>query len=55
MITLILVLLILLALAIIICALAGIIAVAWPILIVLGIGLIIDICTLKVIFGGKKK
>lgn len=53
MITLCLVILILAALAIIICALAGIIAVAWPVLIILGIGALIDICVLKLIFRKK--
>lgn len=55
MITLCLVILVLAALAIIVCALAGIIAIAWPILIILGIGALIDILVLKLIFGGKKK
>ena len=40
--------------AIILLALAGIVAVAWPVLIVLGIGLIIDILVFKLIFGRKK-
>ena len=50
MITLCVVLLALLALAIIIAALAGVIVVAWPVLVILGIGLIIDIGVLKLIF-----
>lgn len=55
MITLCLIILVLAALAIIVCALAGIIAIAWPVLIILGIGAAIDILVLKLIFGGKKK
>ena len=54
MITLCLIILILAALAIIICGLAGIVAVAWPVLIILGIGAIIDFLVLKLIFGRKK-
>ena len=54
MITLCLVVLILAIIAILILALAGIVAVAWPVLIILGIGLFIDILTLKIIFGRKK-
>ena len=53
MITLCLIIIVLAALALIICALAGIIAIAWPILIVLGIGALIDILVLKLMF--KKK
>ena len=53
MITLCLIILILAALAIIVCALAGIIAVAWPILIILGIGALIDVLVLKAIFHKK--
>ena len=55
MITLCLILLVLGAALVIILALAGIVAVAWPVLIVLGIGALIDILVLKLIFGGKKK
>lgn len=54
MITLCLIILVLAALALIICALAGVIAIAWPILIILGIGLIIDVLFLKLIFHKKK-
>ena len=54
MITLCLVILVLAALAIILLALSGIIVVAWPVLLVLGIGLAIDICVLKLIFRKKK-
>lgn len=53
MITLCLIILILAALAIIICALAGIIAIAWPLLIILGIGALIDFLVLKAIFHKK--
>lgn len=55
MITLCLVLLILAILLVVVLALAGIIAVAWPILIILGIGAIIDFIVLKLIFGKKGK
>ena len=54
MITLCLVLLILAILLVVVLALAGIIAVAWPILIILGIGAIIDFLVLKLIFRKKK-
>lgn len=54
MITLCLIILIIAALAIILLALAGIVVVAWPVLLVLGIGLVIDICVLKLIFRRKK-
>lgn len=53
MITLCVILLALLALAIIVLALAGLIVVAWPVLLVLVIGLIIDIGVLKLIFRKK--
>ena len=53
MITLCLIILIIAALAIILCALAGIIVVAWPILLILGVGLAIDILVLKLIFRKK--
>lgn len=39
--------------AIILLALAGIVVVAWPVLIILGIGLLIDILTFKLIFHKK--
>lgn len=55
MITLCLILLILAIVAVILLALAGIVAIAWPILIVLGIGAIIDVVFLKLLFGRKKK
>ena len=54
MITLCLLILVLAALAIIICGLAGIVAIAWPVLIILGIGAIIDILVLKLLFRKKK-
>ena len=54
MITLCLVILIIAVLAIILLALAGIVVVAWPILLILGIGLLIDILVLKLIFRKKK-
>ena len=53
MITLCLIILVLAALAIIVLALAGIVAIAWPILIILGIGALIDILVLKLIFRKK--
>lgn len=53
MITLCLVLLILAIAFVIVLALAGIVAIAWPVLIILGIGAIIDILVLKLIFGKK--
>ena len=53
MISLILLVLILAIAAILILALAGIVAVAWPVLIILGIGLIIDIIIFKLIFRKK--
>lgn len=54
MITLCLIILILAIIAILVLAIAGIVAIAWPVLIILGIGLFIDILTLKIIFGRKK-
>lgn len=54
MITLCLVLLVLAIVAVILLALAGIVAIAWPILIVLGIGALIDVLFLKLLFGKKK-
>ena len=53
MITLTLVIFALAILAILVLALAGIVAVAWPILIILGVGLLIDILVFKLIFGKK--
>ena len=53
MITLCLVILVLAIVAILLLALAGLITVAWPILLILGIGLAIDILMLKLIFGKK--
>ena len=54
MITLCLVLLVLAIVAVILLALAGIVAIAWPILIILGIGALIDVLFLKLLFGKKK-
>ena len=53
MITLTLIIFALAILAILVLALAGIVAVAWPILIILGVGLLIDILVFKLIFGKK--
>ena len=53
MISLCLVILALLAIAIIVLALAGIIVVAWPVLLIAGIGLLIDILVFKLIFRSK--
>lgn len=55
MITLCLVILILAILATLILALVGIVAVAWPVIVILGIGLLIDVLVLKLIFGKKKE
>ena len=55
MITLILTVLILAILLVIVLALAGIVAVAWPVLIILGVGAIVDFIVLKLLFGRKKK
>ena len=54
MITICILLFALLAIAVIVLALAGIIAVAWPVLVILALGLIIDIVTFKLIFKKKK-
>ena len=54
MITLSLLILALGIISIIVLALAGIIAIAWPVLIILGIGLLIDVLTFKLIFHKKK-
>ena len=54
MITLCLILLVLAIIAILVLAIAGIVAIAWPILIILGIGLLIDVLVLKLFFGKKK-
>lgn len=54
MITLCLVLLVLAIVAVILLALAGIVAIAWPILIILGIGALIDVLFLKLLFRKKK-
>ena len=53
MITLTLIIFALAIFAILVLALAGIVAVAWPILIILGVGLLIDILVFKLIFGKK--
>lgn len=53
MITLTLIIFALAILAILVLALAGIVAIAWPILIILGVGLLIDILVFKLIFGKK--
>lgn len=53
MITLALLIIALAIIAILVLAIAGIVAIAWPILIILGIGLIIDILVFKLIFGKK--
>lgn len=53
MITLTLIIFALAILAILVLALAGIVAVAWPVLIILGVGLLIDILVFKLIFGKK--
>lgn len=55
MITLCLIILILAILAMLILALVGIVAVAWPVIVILGIGLLIDVLVLKLIFGKKKE
>jgi len=55
MITLCLIILILAILATLILALVGIVAVAWPVIVILGIGLLIDVLVLKLIFGKKKE
>ena len=55
MITLCLIILVLAILAILILAVAGIVAVAWPVLVLLGIGLLIDFLVIKLICGKKKK
>ena len=55
MITLCLIILVLAIVAILLLALVGLITVAWPILLILGIGLAIDILMLKLIFGKKGK
>ena len=54
MITLCLLIFALAIIAIILLALTGIVAVAWPVLIILGIGLLIDIIFFKLIFHKKK-
>ena len=54
MITLCLIVLIIAILAVILLALAGLVAVAWPILVILGVGLLVDILVLKLVFGRKK-
>ena len=53
MITLTLIIFALAILAILVLALAGIVAVAWPVLIILGVGLLIDILVFKLIFRKK--
>ena len=53
MITLTLIILALAILTILVLAIAGIIAIAWPVLIILGVGLLIDILVFKLIFGKK--
>lgn len=53
MITLTLIIFALAILAILVLALAGIVAIAWPVLIILGVGLLIDILVFKLIFGKK--
>ena len=53
MITLFLLITALAIIAIILLALAGIVVIAWPVLIILGIGLLIDILTFKLIFHKK--
>lgn len=53
MITLFLLIMAIAIIAIILLALAGIVVVAWPVLIILGIGLLIDILTFKLIFHKK--
>ena len=53
MVTLALLIIALAIIAILVLAIAGIVAIAWPILIILGIGLIIDILVFKLIFGKK--
>lgn len=53
MITLTLIIFALAILAILVLAIAGIVAIAWPVLIILGVGLLIDILVFKLIFGKK--
>lgn len=53
MITLCLLILALVIIAVILLALTGIVAIAWPALIVLGIGMLIDILVFRMIFGKK--
>lgn len=55
MITLCLVILILAIVAILLLAIAGLITVAWPLLLILGVGLAVDILVLKLLFGKKEK
>ena len=53
MVTLALLIIALAIIAILVLAIAGIVAIAWPVLIILGIGLIIDILVFKLIFGKR--
>lgn len=53
MITLTLIIFALAILTILVLAIAGIVAIAWPVLIILGVGLLIDILVFKLIFGKK--
>ena len=55
MITLFLILLALIIIAILLLALAGVAVIAWPVLLILGLGLLIDVLFFKLIFGRKKK
>lgn len=55
MITLCLVILILAIVAILLLAIAGLVTVAWPLLLILGVGLAVDILVLKLLFGKKEK
>ena len=55
MITLCLIFLALVILTVLVLALAGILAVAWPVVAILGIGLLIDILVFKLIFRRKKE
>ena len=55
MITLALIILVLAIIAVLLLGITGIVAIAWPVLLILGIGLAIDILTLKLLFKGGKK
>lgn len=55
MITLCLIFLALVIFTVLVLALAGILAVAWPVVVILGIGLLIDILVFKLIFRKKEE